>query len=94
MTQRLNGFQTAPDAYKAMLGLQDYVNQSKLEHSLLELVKIRASQINRCAYCLHMHIADARKAGESEIRINLLSAWEESGSSPRASAPSCAGPRS
>lgn len=78
MTQRLNGFQTAPDAYKAMLGLQDYINLSKLEHSLLELVKIRASQINRCAYCLHMHIADARKAGESEIRINLLSAWEES----------------
>lgn len=78
MTQRLNAFQTAPDAYKAMLGLQDYVNQTQLEHSLQELVKIRASQINRCAYCLHMHIADARKAGESEARINLLSAWEES----------------
>lgn len=78
MTQRLNAFQTAPDAYKAMLGLQDYLNQSQLEHSLHELVKIRASQINRCAYCLHMHIADARKAGESEARINLLSAWEES----------------
>ncbi|KRE13215.1 alkylhydroperoxidase [Bosea sp. Root483D1] len=78
MTQRLNAFQTAPDAYKAMLGLQEYVNQTQLEHSLQELVKIRASQINRCAYCLHMHIADARKAGESEARINLLSAWEES----------------
>jgi len=78
MTQRLNAFQTAPDAYKAMIGLQDYVNQTQLEHSLQELVKIRASQINRCAYCLHMHIADARKAGESEARINLLSAWEES----------------
>ncbi len=78
MTQRLNAFQVAPDAYKAMLVLQDYVNQSALEHSLLELVKIRASQINRCAYCLHMHIADARKAGESEARINLLSAWEDS----------------
>ncbi len=78
MTQRLNAFQTAPDAYKAMLGLQEYVNQSQLEHSLLELVKIRASQINRCAYCLHMHVADALKAGESQVRINLLSAWEES----------------
>jgi len=78
MPQRLNAFQTAPEAYKAMQGLQDYVNQTQLEHSLLELVKIRASQINRCAYCLHMHIADARKAGESEARINLLSAWEES----------------
>lgn len=78
MTQRLNAFQAGPDAYKAMLGLQDYVNKSTLEHSLQELVKIRASQINRCAYCLHMHMADARKAGESEARITLLSAWEES----------------
>ena len=78
MAQRLNAFQTAPDAYKAMLGLQDYVNSAALEHSLQELVKIRASQLNRCAYCLHMHIADARKAGESETRIALLSAWEES----------------
>lgn len=78
MTQRLNAFQAAPDAYKAMRGLQEYVDQSQIEHSLIELVKIRASQINRCAYCLHMHIADARKAGESEARINLLSAWEES----------------
>lgn len=78
MTQRLNAFQAAPDAYKAMIGLQDYVDQTGLEHALLELVKIRASQINRCAYCLHMHLLDARKAGESETRIILLSAWEES----------------
>lgn len=78
MTQRLNAFQTAPDAYKAMLGLQDYVSQSKLEHSLQELVKIRASQINRCAYCLHMHMADARKAGESEARIERAALrWTE-----------------
>jgi AhpD family alkylhydroperoxidase len=78
MSQRLNAFQIAPEAYKAMLVLQDYVNNSTLEHSLMELVKIRASQINRCAYCLHMHVLDARKAGESEARINLLNAWEES----------------
>ena len=78
MSQRLNAFQVAPEAYKAMLVLQDYVNKSALEHSLMELVKIRASQINRCAYCLHMHVLDARKAGESEARINLLNAWEES----------------
>lgn len=78
MTERLNAFQVGPDAYKAMLGLQDYVNQSGLEHALPELVKIRASQINRCAYCLHMHVLDARKAGETEAHINLLSAWEES----------------
>ncbi|MGX1742300.1 carboxymuconolactone decarboxylase family protein [Bosea sp. NPDC055353] len=78
MSQRLNAFQVAPEAYKAMLVLQDYVNKSALEHGLMELVKIRASQINRCAYCLHMHVLDARKAGESEARINLLNAWEES----------------
>ena len=78
MSQRLNAFQIAPEAYKAMLVLQDYINNSAIEHSLMELVKIRASQINRCAYCLHMHVLDARKAGESEARINLLNAWEES----------------
>lgn len=78
MSQRLNAFQVAPEAYKAMLVLQDYVNKSAIEHSLMELVKIRASQINRCAYCLHMHVLDARKAGETEARINLLNAWEES----------------
>ena len=78
MSQRLNAFQIAPEAYKAMLVLQDYVNKTALEHSLMELVKIRASQINRCAYCLHMHVLDARKAGETEARINLLNAWEES----------------
>jgi AhpD family alkylhydroperoxidase len=78
MTQRLNAFQVAPAAYSAMLDLSKYVAECGLEHSLLELVKLRASQINRCAYCLHMHTADARKAGETEARIYLLSAWEES----------------
>ncbi|MCW3849101.1 carboxymuconolactone decarboxylase family protein [Sphingomonas sp. LB-2] len=51
---------------------------SGLEHSLLDLVKIRASQINRCAICLHMHSRDARKAGETEMRVTMLSAWQES----------------
>lgn len=78
MTQRLNAFQIAPDAIKAVLGLQDYVNQSGLEPSLLELVKMRASQINSCAYCLHMHSADALKAGETPARLFLLDAWHES----------------
>lgn len=78
MTQRLNAFQIAPDAIKAVLGLQDYVNQSGLEHSLIELVKMRASQINSCAYCLHMHSVDAVKAGENPARLFLLDAWEES----------------
>jgi AhpD family alkylhydroperoxidase len=54
------------------------VSQAGLESSLMELVKIRASQINRCAFCLHMHTAEARKQGESEERIYLLDAWQES----------------
>ncbi len=78
MTQRLNAFQAAPAAFNAVLELSNYVMGSGLEPSLLELVKLRASQINRCAYCLHMHAADARKAGETEARIYLLDAWEES----------------
>jgi len=65
------------EAARAMLQLQRAVNASGLEHSLLELVKIRASQINGCAYCLDMHTKDARAAGESEQRIYALSAWHE-----------------
>ncbi len=78
MSERLNFAAAAPEAYKAMFGVSQYVAQSSIEHSLAELVKIRASQINGCANCLHMHTADARKAGESEERIYLLSAWRES----------------
>lgn len=77
MEQRLNFFETAPDGYRAMSGLQGYVNKSGLEHALLELVKIRASQINGCAFCLAMHTQDARKAGESDERMHLLAAWHE-----------------
>jgi AhpD family alkylhydroperoxidase len=78
MTQRLNAFSVAPEAINAMQALSQHTLNSGLEHSLQELVKIRASQINGCANCLHMHTADARKAGESEARIYLLSAWRES----------------
>jgi AhpD family alkylhydroperoxidase len=78
MTQRLNAFQVAPAALNAVIAIEGYISECGLEHSLLELVKMRASQINTCAYCLHMHAADARKAGESEARLYLLSAWEES----------------
>ncbi|MDQ2665809.1 MAG: carboxymuconolactone decarboxylase family protein [Gemmatimonadota bacterium] len=67
----------APGAYKAMLGLEQYVRGSGLEHSLLELVKTRASQINGCAYCMDMHTKDARAAGETEQRLYVLSAWRE-----------------
>jgi AhpD family alkylhydroperoxidase len=68
---------TAPDGYKAMSALESYVRQCGLEHSLLELVKTRASQINGCAFCLDMHTKDARAAGETEQRLYTLSAWRE-----------------
>ncbi len=64
-------------AYRAMSQLEHYVRNSGLEASLLELMKIRASQLNGCAYCIDMHTKDARAAGESEQRIYLLSAWRE-----------------
>lgn len=77
MTQRLNYGQASPAGFRAMLQLQQHVDKSGLEHSLLELVKMRASQINGCAYCLDMHSKDARAAGETEQRLYLLSAWRE-----------------
>jgi AhpD family alkylhydroperoxidase len=78
MEPRLNFYKAAPDATKAMRGLKHYINQSSgLEPSLRELVKIRASQINGCAYCIDMHTKDARAAGETEQRIYALNAWRE-----------------
>jgi len=62
----------------ALEALQRYIDTCGLDHALLELVKTRASQINGCAYCIEMHTSDARKAGESEQRLYLLSAWRES----------------
>jgi AhpD family alkylhydroperoxidase len=78
MKPRLQPGTAAPGAYAAMRGLQRYVDESGLETSLMELVKMRASQINGCAYCLHMHSRDARALGESEERLYLLDAWRES----------------
>ncbi|MCR5875481.1 carboxymuconolactone decarboxylase family protein [Phenylobacterium sp. J426] len=78
MTTRLNYYAVAPQALEAMLGLENAVKASGLDFTLAELVKTRASQINGCAYCLHMHTQDARKAGESEERLHLLAAWRES----------------
>ena len=78
MSERIQPHAAAPEAISAMLALSSYVNECGLEHSLAELVKIRASQINGCANCLHMHTADARKAGETEARLYLLDAWRES----------------
>lgn len=77
MKSRLNYSEVSPGALKAMMGLEKYVHQSDLESSLVELVKMRASQLNECAYCIDMHSKDARKAGETEQRLYALSAWRE-----------------
>src|SRR5262245_55692724 len=78
MHARLNYVKTSPATYQALLALQAAVDKTGLDKPLLELLKIRASQINKCAFCLHMHTRDARKAGVSEERIYLLEAWRES----------------
>jgi AhpD family alkylhydroperoxidase len=79
MTPRLPAYHTlSPRIFEAMLELESRIAASGLEKSLLELVKTRVSQINGCAFCLHMHTADARKAGETEARLHLLNAWRES----------------
>jgi AhpD family alkylhydroperoxidase len=75
--QRLHTPKIAPDGYRALAGVETYLLQCGLERSLIELVKMRASQINGCAYCLDKHSKDARRAGESEQRLYLLDAWEE-----------------
>lgn len=77
MQQRLDYQRIAPDALKGMLEIEKYVAKSDLEHSLYELVKLRASQMNGCAYGIDMHTKDARKAGETEQRLYALSAWKE-----------------
>jgi len=77
MKPRIDFTRVSPRALQAMLGLQTYVNHSGLEHRLLELVKMRASQINGCAYCLDMHTKDALAAGETAQRLFLLDAWRE-----------------
>ena len=77
MEPRLNPYAAAPAALKQFLDFSNAIQESGLEHSLVELVKIRASQLNGCANCLNMHTSDARKAGETEQRLHLLAAWHE-----------------
>jgi AhpD family alkylhydroperoxidase len=74
---RINYAKEFPSGYGAMLGLEQAVRSSDLDPVLLELVKLRASQLNRCAYCLDMHSKDARARGESEQRLHLLVAWRD-----------------
>jgi AhpD family alkylhydroperoxidase len=78
MKQRLNPYQAAPETVKALMALEDHLAKSGLETSLYHLVKTRASQINGCAYCIHMHSREARARGETEERLYLLDAWRES----------------
>ena len=77
MESRVNIQQVEPAAYQAMYGLEKYLSTSKIDPILLELIKMRASQINGCAFCLNMHAIDARKIGETEQRLYLLNAWKE-----------------
>jgi AhpD family alkylhydroperoxidase len=77
MKSRIDYRKTAPDGISALSGLENYVRQSGLEPALLELVKLRASQINGCAYCIDMHTKDARAEGESEQRLYAVVAWRE-----------------
>ena len=77
MQTRLDYGKAAPGSVQAMYKLQKYVDESGLEHSLLELVKTRVSQMNGCAFCIDMHTKDARAAGETEQRLYGLSAWRE-----------------
>jgi AhpD family alkylhydroperoxidase len=77
MKPRIDYRKTAPDGISALSALENYVRQSSLEPALLELVKLRASQINGCAYCIDMHTKDARAEGESEQRLYAVVAWRE-----------------
>jgi AhpD family alkylhydroperoxidase len=77
MEARMNYAKAAPGAMKAMSGLDAYLAECDLEASLRELVKLRASQINGCAYCVDMHSLDARAQGETEQRLYALPVWQE-----------------
>ncbi|TWP33532.1 carboxymuconolactone decarboxylase family protein [Leekyejoonella antrihumi] len=78
-TQRMSIPDVDADAYKAVLGLEKYVHSGSLDEQLLSIVKTRASQINHCAWCLDMHIEEARKAGVEQRKLDLIAAWSEAG---------------
>ncbi|MDH6151257.1 MULTISPECIES: carboxymuconolactone decarboxylase family protein [Paraburkholderia] len=77
MEQRLDFYKANPAAIKSLLGVEERIGKSSLEKSLTELVRLRASQINGCAYCVDMHTADARKGGETERRLATVVVWRE-----------------
>ncbi len=78
MTQRLDPHAIAPDLLEPLLDISARLASSGLEPRLMDLVKMRASQLNGCAFCLHMHAAHARAAGETDMRLHVLAAWRES----------------
>ena len=77
MQPRIDFYTASPDALKAMIALETAVSKLPLEKTLIELIKLRASQINGCAFCVDMHTADARKGGETERRLYAVSVWRE-----------------
>lgn len=77
MQSRLDFYKATPAGIRAMMALEQAIGQSGLEKSLMELVRLRASQINGCAFCVDMHVADARKGGETERRLATVTVWRE-----------------
>lgn len=77
MSARLDFYKANPAAIKAMLGMEDHLNKSSLGRQLGDLVRLRASQLNGCAFCMEMHAKDALKNGESDRRLTLLSVWRD-----------------
>ena len=77
MQTRLDFYKANPSAIKALIGVEERIGKSSLEKSLAELVRLRASQINGCAFCVDMHVTDARKGGETDRRLATVVAWRE-----------------
>lgn len=77
MTQRMSIPDVDPEAYQAVLALEKYVRSGSLDEQLLSIVKTRASQINHCAWCLDMHVAEARQAGVEQRKLDIVAAWRE-----------------
>ena len=77
MQARLDFYKANPSVIKAILGLEEHINKSSLDKPLAELVRLRASQINGCAFCVDMHVTDARKGGETERRLATVVTWRE-----------------
>ena len=78
MQDRIRIDQLEPSSYQPMVGLENYLGQTEIEPSLKELIKLKASIINKCAYCIQMHTAQARQQGETEQRLYAIPAWQES----------------